>query len=422
MDESDNDGTANTRYDDTWRTKKIEDFCEVLTGGTPSTKKPEYWNGTIKWMSSGEIHNKQIIDTIKKITDAGVQNSNARILPKNSIMLALNGQGKTKGTVAILKTSATCNQSLACIIPDRQFGYYSYIYYNLQSRYWEIRRYAGVRGRDGLNLRIVRNLEIPLPPLPEQKKIAEILMTLDSAIRKAEEAISKTERLKLGLMQKLLTGGIGHTEFKETKIGRIPEEWDVVTIGDITTSHKQGYYTSQKYEDNGIKLVRITDLLNPGISYNTMPTIKLNNKIYEDFKIKKGDFLIARSGAIGRFGIVEEQIPCVFGSYIIRFNFDAIRVSNYYIGHSFNSFQVTSQLSKITQGATNKNINARNIKKIIIGLPDMNEQEQIVVILNTIDQKSEYEHQRKVKLERIKKGLMNNLLTGKKRVKLEDNT
>ena len=176
-----------------WEIKPIGEFSEVRTGGTPSTKNKEFWNGNIKWMSSGEIHHKFVYDTEKKITQKGMESSNAKILPENSVVVALNGQGKTKGTVAILKVPATCNQSLACIIPSKDVVNYLYLFYNLDNRYMEIRRYGGMKGREGLNLSIIRKLSVPLPDIKEQEKISRVLHTVDERISIVErERVSES--------------------------------------------------------------------------------------------------------------------------------------------------------------------------------------------------------------------------------------
>lgn len=261
------------------------------------------------------------------------------------------------------------------------------------------------------------NFRFGLPPIAEQRGVAQVLSTVDEAIQKTNEVITKTERLKRGLTQELLTKGIGHKEFKTTEVGEIPKEWDVITVGDVTTEHKQGFYTNQSYSSDGVRLVRITDLFNPRISYETMPFLNLDGHTVEQFGVSKGDFLIARSGAIGRFGIATENIPCVFGSYIIRFRFDQDRLSNDFFGWLFQSNFVLPQLLRLKHGATNININAENLKSIKIPLPKPAEQALLVLVLSTLARKLELDELDKLRLERTKAGLMDLLLTGKVRVK-----
>ena len=138
--------------------------------------------------------------------------------------------------------------------------------------------------------------------------------------------------------------------YKQTEVGAIPEDWDVVSVGDITRRHKQGFYTKDRYVENGIRLVRITDLMRSTIDFPSMPMLKLNPTEYEQFRIAKDDFLFARSGAIGRYGIVKEDTVAVFGSYIIRFVFRSAKISNEFFCFLYETESVWKQLLSITQG------------------------------------------------------------------------
>ena len=189
-----------------WNVVKVKDVCDVKTGSTPLTKNKDYWGGDILWMASGEVHNKFIYDTDKKITQKGVDDTNLKLHPPNSIMMALNGQGKTRGSVAVIKVPTTCNQSLACLIPNEGEISYLYLFYNLQRRYSEIRNYTGDKGREGLNLTIVKNMNIVLPTLDEQKKIADILELLDKSINKHSKHSEKLHQLKNKLTNNFISG------------------------------------------------------------------------------------------------------------------------------------------------------------------------------------------------------------------------
>ncbi len=145
-----------------------------MTGGTPtSTVKEYYENGTIPWLVSGDIHKGEIFDCEGRITKKGVESSNAKYLSKDSVLIALNGQGKTRGTVALLRMEkATCNQSLVSVNPkDKNTLVPEFIYYQLKSMYQEIREITGDNQRSGLNISIVKAIKIPLPPLNIQKQI-----------------------------------------------------------------------------------------------------------------------------------------------------------------------------------------------------------------------------------------------------------
>nr|MBG3153193.1 restriction endonuclease subunit S [Proteus mirabilis] len=189
-----------------WEVKKIVDITSCTAGGTPNTSISKYWGGTNPWMSSGELHLKNVFDVTERITDDGLANSSTKYVPINSVLIGLAGQGKTRGTVAITRISLCTNQSIASIFPSKNHSS-EYLYYNLDSRYEELRGLStGDGGRGGLNLTIIRNLSLPLPCIEEQTAIATILSDMDEEIQALEQRLSKTRQIKQGMMQELLTG------------------------------------------------------------------------------------------------------------------------------------------------------------------------------------------------------------------------
>ena len=155
---------------------KISEFAKCYAGATPSTSHSEYWeNGTIPWMSSGEVNNIEIYDTEKKITKLGYNSSSTKMLPINTVVVALAGQGKTRGLVAITRKEVCTNQSLCGIVPDERVDN-EYLFHYLQSRYKDLRRISSGDGtRGGLNLKMINDYEVPVPDIDEQKKIISVL-------------------------------------------------------------------------------------------------------------------------------------------------------------------------------------------------------------------------------------------------------
>jgi type I restriction enzyme S subunit len=195
---------------------RIGDVCKLATGGTPSRTRPEYFiNGTVKWLVSGDIHQREIYDCDARITEEAMKSSNTKILPLNSVMIALNGQGKTRGTVALLRTEATCNQSLVSISPvDESELLSEFLFYNLKMRYQELRRMTGDDGNDrrGLNMNLIRNIEIPLLPIENQREIVE---KIDSAFKEIELLRSQLKIEKdnaMALRQSLLSSAFTQEE------------------------------------------------------------------------------------------------------------------------------------------------------------------------------------------------------------------
>ena len=191
-----------------WEVKHIGEFTDCTSGGTPSTLMPNYWNGQIRWMSSGELNLKNVCEVEGRITEEGLRNSSTKMIPPNCVLVGLAGQGKTRGTVAMNRVDLCTNQSIAAILPNAAFDS-AYLYYNLDARYRELRELStGDGGRGGLNLTIIRSLAVPFPKLPEQTAIATILSDMDIEIAILETKLTKTRSLKQGMMHNLLTGRI----------------------------------------------------------------------------------------------------------------------------------------------------------------------------------------------------------------------
>lgn len=203
--------TGKTRlpgFSGTWRTKQIGEFTNCTAGGTPSTFISEYWDGTIRWMNSGEINKKIVHDVEGRITERGLRESSTKIIPPRCVLIGLAGQGKTRGTVAINTVELCTNQSIAAIYPNESF-IPEYLYHNLDARYEELRGMStGDSGRGGLNLQIIQSIAVPFPPVDEQIDIANVLSDMDAEIAALEQRQDKARTIKQGLMQELLTGRV----------------------------------------------------------------------------------------------------------------------------------------------------------------------------------------------------------------------
>lgn len=218
-----------------WLNLRLAEVSEIDAGGTPSRSRPDYWNGSIPWMASGEIHQRRVLTTTETITEAGLVNSNAKVFPPGTVMIALNGQGRTRGRVAILEVSAACNQSLAGLRPRREIVEPHYLLHALDNAYEALRSLTGT-GRSGLNLGLLRGYRLSVPPREEQRAIAAILDAIDEAVARTATAIAATESLRRALLNELLTRGIRdrHTMWKSVPgLGTVPACWHVSSLGDV---------------------------------------------------------------------------------------------------------------------------------------------------------------------------------------------
>ena len=187
--------------------------CEVITGGTPSTSRREYYGGNIPWLASTEIHQKRITKPTTYITELGLQNSSAKIAPEKSVLIALAGQGKTRGTAAYLTKPMALNQSLAALVTNEKCNS-EFLYYLVESMYSSLRELSsGDGGRGGLNKKLIKGVLVKIPiDVDEQEAIANILFAMDEEIRDLETEREKIIQIREGAMDDLLTGRVRLTK------------------------------------------------------------------------------------------------------------------------------------------------------------------------------------------------------------------
>jgi type I restriction enzyme S subunit len=280
-------------------------------------------------------------------------------------------------------------------------------------------------GVPSLNRNNIYSFKIALPPLLEQQKIAAILSTVDEQINTTEKIIEKSKELKKGLMQKLVSEGIGHTEYKDTKIGRIPKDWEVVMLKDVCKVITSGFsfdvFEKSKIDD-GVEVLftKVSDMNLAGneriITDSVNKGLFSNEFVSSNSVLKPNSLIFPKRGAA-----IKTNKKRINGKHIIL-DPNLIAVSFYdegTVNYLFTYYYfVNFDLMKIVEDGTIPQINKRDIEPFKIPLPPLKEQQKIAAILSKADAKIEKEQTQKAQLEALKKGLMQQLLTGKKRVKV----
>ena len=187
--------------------KMLGEIGKCIAGATPSTKESSYWdNGTIPWMNSGEVHQGIVTHTASFITSKGYNNASTKMLPIGTIVIALAGQGKTRGSVAITAIELCTNQSICGVVLEDSNVINKYVYYYLKTQYNNLRRISSGEGtRGGLNLKMVGSYPIPLPSLQEQQRIVSILDTFEASIQNLEAQLEQRQKQYEYYRNKLLT-------------------------------------------------------------------------------------------------------------------------------------------------------------------------------------------------------------------------
>lgn len=300
----------------------------------------------------------------------------------------------------------------------------NYFLYNLlkSNKYINIYEMLGegsVDRRSSIPFNKFKEIKVAMPPIEEQEKISSILSTVDEQIDNIDALIEKNKELKKGLMQTLLTKGIGHTKFKNTEIGEIPEEWDVKKIGDICEV-KGGKRLPKGYqledEDNAFPYIRVADMYMGGIRQDDIKYVPKDivDKI-KNYKISKDDLFISVAGTLGIVG----QVPYELDGANLTENADKlcnIQINKLYLMKVLQSNIVQSIIEAEQTKSAQPKLALTRIKEFLIPVPSDIEQVKIASILMEVDEKIGQYKNKKQKLEELKKGLMQQLLTGMIRV------
>ena len=207
---------------------------KFLVGGTPSTKIEQYWNGNISWLSSGETSNNFITKTERKITLNGVKNSSTRLAKKDDVVMASAGQGTTRGQVSLCLIDTYVNQSVVVLRTNKQIILPQFLFYNLKSRYTELRRISDSHSsRGSLPKNVLSDVEITLPTLHDQRKIGKILYDLDCKIANLQNQNKILEQIAQTIFKSWFVDFDGQTEFVDSELGKIPKKWKVDKINTV---------------------------------------------------------------------------------------------------------------------------------------------------------------------------------------------
>jgi type I restriction enzyme S subunit len=416
-----------------WEARKVEDLFVVETGTTPSTKQAEYWEGgTINWITptdlsrlNGEI---RIKGSERKVTDKALKETNLRLLPIGAIILSTRAP---VGYVAMLEDSATFNQGCKGLIPrnSREISPEFYCYYLLSKKQMLQNLSSGSTFKE-LSKDRLEKFHVLRPPLFEQLGVIEVLGVVDSAIELADKVIVKTKRLKTGLVQQLLTRGIEHTEYKDTPIGKIPESWHVADFNTICQDIIGGVAIETKdFTDSGFPVVSKGDIKEFG---QLVLDKKEKKYVSEEFAemypnqiAHQGELVLAMRdlstemnflGLAGRV-IDNHDYLAAQGVGILRINEEIVEPD--FVTNLTNSKRYREFIKRRGVGSTQVHLRTNELLSFEFGLPPLSEQRQIVFILSIVDQKLRLEKQEKAKLEQLKLGLMDLLLFGKVRIKVD---
>ncbi len=402
---------------ETWREVRLSDLGRIVTGRTPSTKIPEFWGGNLPFVTPFDISNHIFIGKSgRTLSDAG--RSEVSVVPRNAVLVACIA---SIGKMAITPYQCATNQQINAIIPhnDRDA---TFILYALRGKINDLKLLAGTTAVPIINKSAFSNVTIHLPPFEERQRIAEVLSSLDEAIQTTEAVIEQTRAVKRGILEALITRGIGHTSFVATDYGEFPASWKVTRLEDVAEV-RTGLAKGKTVASDAVSLpyLRVANVQDGYVDFSDMKSISIPSHQIERYRLKSGDVLMTEGGdhdKLGRGDVWRGQIdPCLHQNHVF-----AVRPDQSKILPDFLAAVTASQYGKryflnCAKRTTNlASINSTQVKGLPVALPSMREQEQIVVAVAALSHAENVNRKAAADLERTKAALMSDLLTGRKRV------
>ena len=391
-----------------WESKKLMLLVDYKKGKKPKIESEESKEGYTPYLNTEYLRNDKPSRYAKITKD---------MLLANDKEILLLWDGSNAGEFFQAKKGAISSTMVKFIIKDSVSQ--QFLFYQLKTHEPKLKELTQGTGIPHVDKIFLTTRDILYPKNPEeQKKIASILSKVDYQIEITEDIIGKTEKLKKGLIQQLLTKGIGQSEFKETDIGEIPKKWQVQRLNKITTKIGDGLHATPKYVDSSeYYFINGNNLVNGKIKI-TERTKCVNQSEYEKYLIELGEntILLSINGTIGNIAYYNNE-KVILGKSAAYINCNENANKNF-ISMVLQSSRVKKYFFSELTGTTIKNLSLKTIRNTKIQLPDLDEQNKISsIIISTI---SDIENNKRElnRLKELKKGLMRDLLTGKARVKV----
>jgi type I restriction enzyme S subunit len=404
-----------------WKLKSIGELSTVKRGASPRPiKDSKWWGGSVGWVRISDVTSsrKYLKKTTQYLSVEGVEKSVK--IDKGEVVLTICA---TIGRAIIISVDACIHDGFVWFDKlgksiDREYWYY---FLASKEDFFKSQRQSGTQGN--LNTNIVSDVLCMLPPLPEQQKIAAILTSVDEVIEKTQAQIDKLKDLKTAMMQELLTKGIGHVEFKDSPVGRIPVGWEVEHIGDLAEQVKPGPFgsslTKAMYVEHGYKVYGQEQIIAGDLNVGHYYVDKEKYDSLGVFKIQAGEILISLVGTFGKVVVVPEQFEKgIINPRLLKLRFNQNSISPDFIAYQLRSDFVLSQLNQLQQGGTMGVLSATTIKPVKLIIPPLNVQLKISAMISSIDKNLQSKNIKLDSTKSIKKALMQDLLTGKVRVKV----
>ena len=349
--------------------KKLGEICTIVSGGTPSRTNTEFWDGgTIPWIKIGDIKEKHVSKADEYITQAGLDGSSAKMLSKGTILYTIFA---TLGEVGILTIDACTNQAIAGItIKNQDEVLADYLYYYLKSKKSYVNNLGRGVAQNNINLSILRNLKVPLPALPTQRQTVDILDKTAKVIEYRQQQLQKLDDLVKARFVELF--------------GSCPS---MASMDELCSIITDGTHQPPKFYTDGIPFIFVSNLVKNTVTYNAEKFIseETYSELYKRTPIEVGDLLLSTVGSYGHPAVVVEDRKFLFQRHIAYLKPKRDIVNSFYLHAALLSPDSQRQIEEKVKGIAQKTLNLSEIKKILIPLPSIEEQNAFEVFVKQTD-------------------------------------
>jgi type I restriction enzyme S subunit len=352
-----------------WDTVKLGDVCTINNGGTPKSKVSEYWDGDIQWLTPkdmGKLTSRYTSNTERHISQEGLANSSAKLIPQNSVILSCRAP---IGHVAINKVPMSFNQGCKGLVPSPDLLVEYLFYFLISSKQLLNDLGTGTTFKE-ISGKTLATVDIPLPSLAEQQRI---VAKLDAAFAEIDRAILLAEQSKKYALR-----------FYSHTIDALFEGCtrDADTLGNLSTIN-YGYTAKASHEKGSYKFLRITDIQENTVNWDSVPFCEVEAKKLAKVLLQDGDIVFARTGATtGKSFLVENPKDSVFASYLIRVSVDREKLIPRYVMHYFQSASYWEQVQEGISGAAQGGFNATKLSELKIPVADKDIQHALITRLD----------------------------------------
>jgi len=422
----------------TWPTVTFGQLAKKLVnGGTPPTEIDRFWNGNIPWVTGADFTPSGIDEIRRYVSEEAIRQTSTNMIQRGQLLLVTRtGVGK----LAIAPYDIAISQDITGVYLDDEQATPAFLFHRMKQGVEDLKKLNQGTSINGIIRSDLTSYQIRLPTLDEQHRIAEILTTIDKAIEQTETLVAKHRQINAGLMHDLFTRGVAadgllrptHKQapelYKESKLGSIPKHWGTYPISVIADSLVDGPFgsnlkTEHYVVESGVRVVRLQNIQEG--RYNDSDRAFVSQQ-YASYlarnTVNPGDVLVAALGEdnypVARACCYPDELPpAINKADCYRLRCKSEIALNAYMGHFLNTVAARNQVRRFEQGVTRRRINLGNFRRVVVALPDIEEQTRIVDLLTSASSYIESAEMLVAKLSQQRRGLMHDLLTGRVRVK-----